>query len=76
MTNQNTKFFYVTAIEGDSVFYLAGPYVDHQVALARVSAAERSANDPTLNTNWARAAFMSFGTVGSKIRKATALGVI
>ena len=70
------QFFYVTALEGERAFFMAGPYEDHESALNRVEPVRKIACDFERNTNAGRAAFMAYGTTGMTERRATSLGVI
>jgi hypothetical protein len=63
------KNFYVSAIDGDRKFLVAGPYGTHNEALAMVAAVNAFAcdHDP-------RACFMAWGTAGSVDPIKTPLG--
>lgn len=66
--------FYVTAIDGGKVYYMAGPYLTHQAALDAVESARSIADkhDP-------RGCFMAWGTARtdrSKPAPMTAAGLI
>ena len=69
------KYFYVTAIDGKRVFFMAGPFSDHETALSKVPTVRKIACDPDRNAQYGRAAFMSYGTVSRSGKRKTALGV-
>lgn len=52
--------YFVTAIDGGTVYYMAGPYLTHSEALAKLDAAREIACDRD-----ARGCFMAWGTVKS-----------
>ena len=72
------QFFYVTAIDGDRVFPLAGPYESRSDAEGRVDVVRRIAMDPDRNTQHGRAAFMAYGVTRLTARhpRRSALGRI
>lgn len=53
--------YFVTAIDGGTVYYMAGPYSTHQAALDAVRPATDIASDRD-----ARGCFMAWGTAKSK----------
>lgn len=54
------KHYYVTAIDGTKRYVIAGPYAEHETALARVKDALHEA-DKGNSGAW----FMAWGTAGS-----------
>ena len=70
--------YYVTAKEHEKTFFLAGPYMTYDAAMAKVSEARNIAMDHTRNIQAGRAAFMAYGItkVTSCLRVKTSLGVL
>ena len=65
------KFFYVTAIHGQKVVALLGPYGTHAEALANVDRGRSKALDYDKS---GKASFASYGTSGSDEQLKTAFG--
>lgn len=65
------KFFYVSAIDGNKKYLIAGPYFFHSDALNAVDHVRDVANDRD-----PRAWFMAWGTAGSDTLFRTPLGDI
>lgn len=65
------RYFYVSAIDGDRRYLIAGPYPLHSDALERVEKVRKMADerDP-------RASFMAWGTAGSDAIHKTPLDVV
>lgn len=53
--------YFVTAIDGPRVYFLAGPYETKEAAEAKVGEARNIACDFSRNSNAGRAAFMAYG---------------
>lgn len=72
------EFFYVTAIDGPTVYPLAGPYGSHAEAASKVDEARKIAMDPERNASFGRAAFMSYGVtkVTARAPRRSSLGRI
>lgn len=70
--------FYVTAIDGPSVWFLAGPYTTRQEAEAAVEPVRTIACDYNRNVSAGRAWFMAYGVSRARDGRVwpTALGVI
>ena len=67
--------FYVTAIDGPRVYFLAGPYNTHDEAAAAVETVREIACDFKQNANAGRAWFMAYGVIRTADGNTTALGV-
>lgn len=72
--NPDHHFHYVSAIDSDRRFLIAGPYSSHEAALARVDVVRAYACDFSKNASAGRAAFMAWGTASSAEPLKTALG--
>lgn len=72
------EFFYVTAVDGPSVYPLAGPYPSKAEAEAKVDDARKIAMDFAQNTQAGRAAFMSYGVtkLTARLPRRSSLGKI
>jgi len=55
------EFFYVTAMDADKYYPLAGPYATLAEAVAKVPLAKEIAMDHARNSQAGRAAFMAYG---------------
>lgn len=53
--------YFVTASDGDRVYFLAGPYTSKDDAKAKVDTVRDIACDPQQNRSHARAWFMAYG---------------
>ena len=76
MTNLNlpSKFFYITAIDGFRVYWIAGPFDFHETALGLLDSVRRYVMQHDLT---GRAHFMAWGTSSHPVdeRKQTSMGV-
>lgn len=72
--NPDHPFHYVSAIDGDRRYLMAGPYDCHEAALARVDSVREYACDFANNSNAGRAHFMGWGTASSAEPHVTPLG--
>ena len=60
----DTKSFYVSAIDGQKKYLIAGPYASHTEALEKVDAVNKRACELD-----ARACFMAWGTAKAPVQK-------
>lgn len=72
--NPDHEFHYVSAIDGDRRYLIAGPYSSHEAALARVNDVRFIACDHKRNASAGRAWFMAWGTASSAEPFKTPLG--
>lgn len=72
--NPDHPHHYVSAIDGQRRYLIAGPYESHEVALARVDSVRAIACDYKRNASAGRAWFMGWGTASSAEPCETALG--
>lgn len=72
------EFFYVTAIDGQKTYPLAGPYASREEAETKVGEARTIAMDPERNASAGRAAFMAYGVsrLIARLPRKSALGKI
>jgi len=74
-TLASPRKFYVTAIDGQRVHFLAGPYDTLELAEAQVGTVRAIACDFKQNSNAGRGHFMAYGVTGADDGHKTALGV-
>ena len=72
---QTPRKFYVTAIDGPRVYFLAGPYDTLKLAEAQVGTVRALACDFAQNASAGRAHFMAYGVTRTTGGHKTALGV-
>ena len=72
---QTPRKFYVTAIDGPRVYFLAGPYETLELAQAQVNTVRILACDFEQNASAGRAHFMGYGVTRTTGGHKTALGI-
>ena len=72
---QTPRKFYVTAIDGPRVYFLAGPYETLELAQAQVNTVRILACDFEQNASAGRAHFMAYGVTRTTGDHKTALGI-
>ena len=72
---QTPRKFYVTAIDGPRVYFLAGPYETLELAQAQVNTVRILACDFEQNASAGRAHFMAYGVTRTTSGHKTALGI-
>jgi hypothetical protein len=72
---QTPRKFYVTAIDGPRVHFLAGPYETLELAQAQVNSVRILACDFEQNASAGRAHFMAYGVTRTTGDHKTALGI-
>ena len=72
---QTPRKFYVTAIDGPRVYFLAGPYETLELAQAQVNSVRILACDFEQNASAGRAHFMAYGVTRTTGDHKTALGI-